>query len=156
MIDMLSNITWTDFFAGTFLLAAIYYLYVVIKFYPEKLKGLFAAKKPIAGEQSPFVKYADNDIIEASRSPEETETDRSDLDDVEDLVTELVTTIQGCSEKQMVGGEFKQALRMVLRGKPLLKTSPYRPSINELIVSECGKHGTFTPSEKEVDFLWDE
>ena len=153
---MLSNITWTEFFAGIFLIAAIYYLYVVIKFYPEKLKGLFASKNLNATEQSPFVKYAENDVIEANRDEEQIESEHSDLDEVEDMVTELVTKIQSCSEKQMVDGEFKQALRLVLRGKPLLKTSPYRPSINELIVSECGKHGTFTLSEKEVDFLWDE
>ena len=77
------------------------------------------------------------------------------MDEVEELVATLVKGIQNASEKEMVSAEFKQHLRMLLREKPSIKNSPYRSSINELIISECGKHGTFTLSEKEADALWE-
>ena len=153
---MLSNITWTEFFTGISLLAAIYYLYVAIKYYPEKLKGLFAGRRPIDKGTSPFLQNGEAETATNAVPHEEPETGHSDLDDVEETVTELVALIQESSEKQEPADEFRKALGMALRRRPILKTSPYRPSINELVVSECGKHGTFALNEKEVDFLWEE
>lgn len=153
---MLSNITWSEFFTGICALVVLYYLYVAVKFYPDKLKTLFSSRKETANTQNVFLEERpDQDDLQ--QSFEKTEVDQYDeMDDVEELVTSLIKGIQNTSEKKMVIGEFKQYLRMTLREKPVLKNSPYRSSINELIISECGKHGTFTLSEKEVDALWED
>jgi len=152
---MLSNITWTEFLTGVFLMVCIYYLYVVFRYYPEKLKALLGARKAPAVERAAFLADPKEEGPEVPAEEPEAQTGHSDLDDVEELVNRLTETIASCSAKEIVAGEFKQALGMVLRSSPALRNSPYRPSINELVVSECGKHGTFTLSEQEVDWLWE-
>lgn len=151
---MLSNITWSEFFTGIGTAAVLYYLYVAVKFYPDKLKTLFSSRKEITNTQSVFLEQSPDQAD--LQSFEETEDDPYDeMDDVEELVTSLVNGIHEASEKKMVLGEFKQYLRMALREKPMLKESPYRSSINQLIISECSKNGMFTLSEKETDALWE-
>ncbi len=151
---MLSNITWGDFFAGVVGIVIIYYLYVLVKFYPDKLKALFSSRKQQPQSQAVFL---EEKLPEEYQSPasEDNSGDYDEMDEVEKLVASLVKGIQDASEKEMVSGEFKQHLRMILREKPLLKDSLYRSSINELIISECGKQGTFTLSEMEADALWE-
>lgn len=151
---MLSNITWGDFFAGVFAIVVLYYLYVLVKFYPHKLKTLFSSKKGAIATQSVFLEESPDQ--DNNQSYEEPASDQYDeMEDVEELVASLVKGIENASEQNMVPGEFKQHLRMILREKPSIKNSPYRSSINQLIISECGKHGTITLSEKEVDALWE-
>ena len=149
---MLSNITWTEFFAGTLLLAAIYYLYVMIRFYPGEIKS-FLNRRKVQDNHTTFM--APEPVVE---NPAEAkiaiESADSDLDDVEELVAQVVSTIAESATRKLDDTELKWAIELVLGSKPMLKESPYRSSINALIVSECAKNGTVTLSEKEVDMLW--
>ncbi len=151
---MLSNITWTQFFTGTFILAIIYYLYIVVRYYPEKLKDLFGGGKTNQTASSPFI--ADEELLQpAEEATEDIPDAHSDLDDIEELITKLVSAIEQASTAQLDQTEFTWTLELILKERPALKTSPYRPSINELIVSECSKHGNYALSEKEVDKMWE-
>jgi len=151
---MLSNITWTEFFTGTFILAVIYYLYIVVRYYPEKMKNFFGGRQTSHSASLPFI--ADEPYEQQQdEAAEDTSDAHSDLDDIEDLITKLVSAIEQASTGQLDQSEFTWTLELLLKERQTLKTSPYRPSINELIVSECAKYGTYMLSEKEVDKMWE-
>ncbi|MBX2942718.1 MAG: hypothetical protein KF860_10250 [Cyclobacteriaceae bacterium] len=150
---MLSNITWGEYFATVGLAMTAYYLYIGRKYYPNELRRLLSSKKNDNEDETVLVEPEPSDQFEdADDFSVPTEID--EFAEVESLVGNVTEAIQKASKKQMVIGEFKQMLRMVLKERKHLADSPYRQSINQLIVSECDKQGTFTLSEKEVDVMW--
>ncbi|MBX2948020.1 MAG: hypothetical protein KF704_01980 [Crocinitomicaceae bacterium] len=156
---MLSGITWGEYLAAMGILIALYYGYVGVRYYPEELKRIFSGKTGRNTEQSSFGSRQFMQELEEDDDAFIDEHIDEDGDDefreVETLITSLTQAIEHASKKKMIPAEFKQYLKGILREQPTLKDSPFRSSINELIVSECGKLGTFTLSEKEIDVLWD-
>lgn len=160
---MLSGITWTQYFTTIGIGLVIYYLYVAVWYYPEEIKKLLSGQRIRQGavaddERQLFRKeHAGHDDDDDGYDPlDEDHSESSEFEDVEALVGNLTHAVEQASKKKLVVGEFKQSLKMAMRERPAVKTSPFRSSINELIVSECGKYGVFTLSEKEIDVLWDE
>lgn len=149
---MLSNISWMQFFTGMGSILVIYYLYVLVRYYPDKLKGLFAGKKGTEINPS-FLQHNGSEPTADAQSSEE---EYDEFKEIENLVSTLQDVIREGSENINEVGDFKKEIAVVLRRAYDLRESPYRPSINELIKSECSKYRTFTLSEREVDALWDE
>lgn len=161
---MLSGITWTDYFIGMGILITAYYAYVMIRYYPEELKSILRSGQKQRSEQMTvsdmFIQTAEGYSDDSEYATNEYDIMENAEEDnefmqVEELVTSITNTVEKASKNGMVKGEFKQMLRMVLREKPTVKDSPFRQSINDLIVSECSKYGTYTLSAKEVDVLWE-
>ncbi|MBN9293592.1 MAG: hypothetical protein J0G96_06400 [Flavobacteriia bacterium] len=153
---MLSNITWTEYLTTVGLMMIAYYTYVGLRYYPTELKRLLSMKKENGGFEDAGV----NPLIEAEYEDEDEgfqgEDEQDEYSEVEALITSLTELIKKATEKKAVLPEFKQSLRMVLRKYPSVKETPFRSSINELIVSECAKSEYHTLSEGEVNRLWED
>lgn len=147
---MLSHISWLQFFSGIGTIVIIYYLYVLVKYYPHKIKGIFASKNRKAEMNPSFMQTEDG------HDPAETHDEEHDeFREIEELVSNLQELIREGSANITEVGDFQKEISLVLHQARDLRKSPYRPSINELIKSECSKYGTFALSEKEIDALWD-
>ena len=155
---MLSEISWEEYLTAMGILLALYYGYIGIRYYPGEIKRILSGKGRTDKEQPAY-----NPKQFMQGADEESDQIIDDYDDegddeflrVESLITSLTQAIDTARKKQMIVAELKQYLKDVLREQPTLKDSPFRSSINQLIVSECGKNGTYMLSEQEIDVLWD-
>lgn len=157
---MLVGITWGEYFTAMGILTVIYYAYIGIRYFPLEFKRLLSGR-PIEDDLSPsFDQQPYVAVLDEEAEMDDEESDIDDVDDefadVEELIGSLTVAIAKASKKKMIVAEFKQSIRGLLRSQPNLKASPFRSSLNELIVSECGKHGVFTPNEQEIDVLWED
>jgi len=75
---------------------------------------------------------------------------------VEKLTTKLKDTIADASSKNCHKEEFIFLLQLTLKEYPHLKGSPFQVAINNLIASECEKHGSLHLSAEEQVMLWKE
>jgi hypothetical protein len=156
---MFTNISWSDYIIAVAILLTIYYFFVGLRYYSADLKDLLSGKRKLkfraampldTGEEETYF-AEENHQNEAAAF--ETTTD-DDFAEVEHLIERLKNLIADASQKKLIPQEFKQYLHLVLEEYPSVKNSPLRSSVNELIVSECEKHGAVTLSEEEVDMLW--
>lgn len=157
---MLSGVTWIEYFFALAGLSVLYYAWVVVKHFPDELRGIVKGEHLKGNGVSNTVFFQDElqewenetnneyDIIEESG-------DEDEFVQVEKLVNELTSAIEKATKKKTVKPEFKQILRMILREYPSIKDSEFRSSIDDLIISECNKHEAYTLSDKEVKVLWD-
>lgn len=157
---MLKNISWSDYWAVVIILGVIYYLYVGVRYFFTDLKDLVSGERKLkfkatvpddnqaAGPHGPGESKLEASSFEESRDDEFTK--------VEHLIERLKAVIGEASRRKLILEEFKYSLSMVLKDYPTVKYSPLRPSINELIVSECQKYGTITLAESEAEMLWKE
>jgi len=72
------------------------------------------------------------------------------------ITKRLKNVISDATQKKLVKQEFEDSMRSALLAYPLLRDSPYRSSVDELIVSECEKQGSILLTQQEVEALWDE
>ncbi len=154
---MFSQISWTDYLLAVTILLAIYYLFVGIRYFSGDLKALLSGKRKHILKTSGFPR---NEPFQNTASEDNPVTSNEEADDefaeVEYLIEKVKTVVTEALGKQLVKEEFKHYLRLVLKDYPNVKTSGLRPSVNELIVSECEKQGIVAFNEEEVDALWSE
>lgn len=158
---MFTNISWTDYFIAVAILLTIYYLYVGVRYFIADLKDLFSGKRKLNFTVPlPDDPGGENILSPGESNPGEItsfeQTSEDEFAEVEHLIDRLNGVIADASHKKSIPQEFKQYLHLVLKEYPNVKKSPLRSSVNELIVSECEKHGAVTLSEDEVDLLWKE
>ncbi|KGO80802.1 hypothetical protein Q763_09710 [Flavobacterium beibuense F44-8] len=152
---MFTQISWTDYLLAVSILLAIYYLFVGVRYFSGDLKALLAGKRKLTLKTSGFPQ---SEPLQTEVSEDISVTTDEDSDDefaeVEHLIEKVKAMIADALGKQLVKEEFRQYLRLVLKEFPSVKTSVLRPSVNELIVSECEKQGIGAFNEDEVDALW--
>lgn len=158
---MFTNISWSDYIIAVAILITVYYLYVVVHFYPNEIKELLSGKQTLKFRASkPLdIKEDYTDPVAKSYQNEATPfevTADEEFAEVEHLIERLKNVVAEASQKKLIPQEFKQYLYLILKEYPSLQKSALRPSVNELIVSECEKYGAVTLSEDEVDMLWKE
>ena len=154
---MFSQISWTDYLLAVAILLGIYYLFVGVRYFSSDLKALLAGKRKLTLKPSGFPQNEplQNEVSKDTSVTTDEETD-DEFAEVEHLIEKIQTVITDALGKQLVKEEFRQYLRLVLKEFPSVKTSGLRPSVNELIVSECEKQGIVAFNEEEVDALWSE
>lgn len=159
---MLRGISWNNYMVVVVLLSIVWYLFVGLRYYFEDIKDLVTGKwklqfrglvgKPISKSDYDFDYQKSNEIL---NTPVEYETVDPVFNEVEELTASLKKAITDATQKKLVKSEFEDHLRFILKEHPLLGNSPLRPSINELIVSECEKQESVLLTHQEVDTLWD-
>lgn len=157
---MFTNISWNNYIVIVVLLLVSWYLFVGLRFYPEELKDIVSRKrKPKFRETSgesdeetdDDLRHLDFEIIVSESAESETI-----FHEVDGLVKRLKNVFTEATERKMIKRDFEDYMRLVLQEYPLLKDSPYRSSVDELIVSECEKHGSVLLTQPEVEVLWNE
>ncbi len=160
---MLTGISWNNYIDVVVLLSIVWYLFVGLRYYFEDIKDLVTGKRKlqfrsIVGKPIPKLGYdfdyqKSDEILNA---PVEFETVNPVFNEVEDLTARLKNAITDATQKKLVKNEFEDRLRFILKEYSSLRDSPFRPSLNELIVSECERQESVLLTLEEVEALWNE
>ena len=152
---MLNHITWTQYLCGILALTFIYYTWIVIRFYRQDLRARYSGKKNtfLQPLESPATEHQLPDQVIADQTITATQNGEKNFDRIESLIGELKSQIH---QKQGGTGEtgLLEKLRTVIHAYPDLKDSPFRTSINEMIISECQLVEISPPDETELQQLW--
>jgi hypothetical protein len=141
------------------LLVASWYLLVGLRFYREELKDVMTRKRKLQfrgsngesnEEPDPDLRYLNFEI-----NTSESAVSDSIFQEVDGLVKQLKNVITDAIQRKLIKQEFEDHMRLALAAYPLLRDSPYRSSVDELIVSECEKQGAVLLTQQEVKALWD-
>lgn len=156
---MFAGISWTDYLAVVTIGLSTYYLIVGLRYYSAELKELISGKIKV-GFSKRIADYSFNEGDQPALAPFDhrlqpvESTNDNAFSEIEELIGHLKDAIETASIKKYIIQELRQSLRMILKKYPNIKNSPFRSSINELLVSECEKCGTVAFSEEEADKLW--
>lgn len=157
---MLKGISWNNYIVVVVLLSIAWYLFVGLRYYVDDLKDLVSGKRKLqfrsllgkSKTNYDFNSQKENEIL---NTPVQYETVDPVFNDVEDLTVSLKEAIADAIQKKLSKKHFKAHLQSILQTSPLLADSSFRPSLNELIISECEKQESFLLTLQEVDALWD-
>lgn len=159
---MLTGISWNNYIVVVVSLSIVWYLFVGLRYYFEDIKDLVTGKRKLQFrglvEKSVPIRDYDLDYQKSDKilnAPVEFETIDPAFTEVGELVTKLKNAITDATQKKLIKSEFADHLRFILKEHPLLGNSPFRPSLNELIISEYEKQASVLLTHQEVDALWD-
>ncbi|WP_143706026.1 hypothetical protein [Emticicia sp. TH156] len=157
---MFTNISWQDYLMAVSITLIVYYVIIGFRYYAVELKDLVTGKRKLRLNNQVAEVDEDNFIIPSSSNNHQDypfeRTGEDEFAEVEELISRLKETIQHATIKKYIPQELKNYLRLLLQEYPTIKTSLFRSSVNEFIVSECEKYGSLTLTEQEVDLLWNE
>jgi hypothetical protein len=158
---MLNQLSWTTYFEIIIFLTAIYYTYILFKYYRYDIGQLFQSssgrnetsdvpevlryEKP-AKIPTPAVKH----FPDARPGPAYTE----EVQEGEEFIAEIKGCIHKASGKPFAPAVLIPQIKKLFAEHPELKNSSDRPAINELVVRECEDTGTALLTEDEVDQWW--
>jgi|GEM_PF-2753890 len=160
---MFKNISWSDYLTTIAVIATIYYFVIVIRFFlPDLKRMLTSSTKNRWARLSPYSSSGQiqhnpksTTAISFSQAIDETIGPApDDFDKIRHVCDQLSVTIGQCASDSIVKDDFSRKLSGILQQYPPIKYSPYYDSINELIVSECGKHHYNLLSPDELKTLW--
>lgn len=160
---MFTNISWTTYLIFVALFLSAWYLIICLRFYLNDILYFIASKiknnrgdsnndmQPIqfAGTKTAALE----DDTNKAASLNEAQTDHL-FDEVETLSVKIKDAVADAFSKDYNKEEFFFLLEITLKAYPQLKGIPFQAAINNLIVSECDKHGFIRPSSEELDKLW--
>lgn len=156
---MLNHYSWTSYFEAVALLLVIYYLFIGIRFYGNDIKKLLKSPdaRPSQDEPQQIVDeepaMAQPELINADQYVQDNYPD-DDIRETDDLIAEAKSLINAAASKAYGPESLITRLRQLFNKYTSLKTSPHRPAINEMIVSECERTGVASLTEDEVDAWW--
>jgi hypothetical protein len=159
---MFTNISWGNYIVVVVLLLASWYLFIGLRFYFDDIKEIVTGKRKFEfrrigntnyQEPQSELNYLDFEITSSESEPAGSDTI---FQEVDGLVKRLKNVITDATQRKLIKQEFQDYMRLALAAYPLLRDSPYRSSVDELIVSECEKQGAILLSQQEVEALWDE
>ncbi|MFV5692897.1 hypothetical protein ACM55K_12795 [Flavobacterium sp. LT1R49] len=159
---MFTNISWGNYTVVVVLLLASWYLFVGLRFYFAEIKGIVTGKRKLQfrGARGEFDAASDPDLryLDFEINTEESESAASDtiFQEVDGLVKQLKNVISDAIQRKLIKQEFEDDMRLALAAYPLLRDSPYRSSVDELIVTECERQGAVLLTQQEVRALWNE
>jgi hypothetical protein len=156
---MLNHYSWTNYFEAVTLLLVIYYLFIGIRFYSDDIRAFFSQPNATAPEVLPEPSVNEEPIslqTEVNNQDQYIQDNYTDNDirETDDLIAEAKSLINAASQKAYGPESLITRLRELFTKYTSLNTSPHRPAINEMIVSECERTGVAELTEDEVDEWW--
>ncbi|MFV8344024.1 hypothetical protein [Flavobacterium sp. XS2P39] len=160
---MFTNISWSNYIVVFVLTLVSWYLFTGLRFYFNVLKDIVAGKRKLqireatgkSDEESDYdVRYLDS--IEIISFESVSAASGTIFEEVDALVKQLNNVLIEATQRKLAKQEFEDYMKLVLKKYPLLKESPYRWVVDELIVIECENHGPVFLTQQEVEVLWDE
>ncbi|MFD2943302.1 hypothetical protein [Flavobacterium notoginsengisoli] len=145
---MLSNISWSSYFAAMLILVAVWYGFLIYKYNLKDLLDLFQGKwnrfsvkeKPVT-QSGLFSEYKESFIT---------------LEDAEELYNKILEVFTESDTRGISKMEFQNYMRFILSEYPFVKKSALREKINSLVISESVKYPEFVLTYGEIDGLWEE
>lgn len=163
---MFSSISWREYLTAITFLLIVYYLFVGVKFYSLELQSLLKVKRRLSLSTNDSVEnkvqenanHFQNDQSELFPSYQRFAPKVEEADDtfekVEELTSRLKDVIAGAASTNSSKEDFIVSLQTLLRNYHFLKGSPFLVAINNLIASECEKHGFIYLNADERVMLW--
>lgn len=158
---MLNQVSWTTFFEIIIFLAAVYYLFVLFRYYAGDIRQMLQPRSDettdhqipdaLRFEQPEEVHHAHVEPV-LRAGPESLPDDT--LEETSEIRGQLKQCIQRASGKSFAPAVLIPQIKKLFRDFPDLQFSPHRPAINELVVQECERTGTALLTEDEVDAWW--
>lgn len=145
---MFENISWTQYLTVLVIVLVVYYLYVGVRYYGPEIKKIFGSR--VQDEPEILELFSDKG------SPKSVSPEDQDYEQVEQLTSALKRLLVDAADKQVPAEEILEILKSLLGQYDELADSPFRPALNELIVSECGRYGIIQINEEVVDELWND
>lgn len=157
---MFTNISWANYIFVVTLLLAAWYLFVGMRFYSHDLQ-IFLARKRKPNSRATYDEFTGDERKLSERSEftaEQIKVSETEnlFKEAEQLTAKLKEAIANASFKNYNKEEFTFLLQLTLKEYPNLKGSPFQVAINNLIASECEKHGSLHLSAEEQVMLWKE
>ncbi len=166
---MFSSVSWTEYLAVIAFLLIVYYLFIGVKFYSFELLSIVKGKR---AQTKSKTNETFNDRVEDTsihcqsnqselfpsnnrHVPQIEEVDET-FEKVEEFTTRLKEVIEEAASTNSTKKEFILSLHTLLKNYHFLKVSPFLVAINNLIASECERHGFIHLSADERVMLWDE
>lgn len=157
---MFTNISWGNYIVVVVLLLAGWYLFVGLRFYFDDIKEIVTGKRKLQFRRLGNTNYqepqSELNYLDFEINTSESVASDTIFKEVDGLVKQLKNVITDATQRKLIKQEFQDYMRLTLTAYPLLRNSPYRSSVDELIVSECEKQGAILLSQQEVEALWDE
>jgi hypothetical protein len=162
---MFSQISWSTYIIFIVLASIAYYIIIVIKFFPEKLRFLFGTRNNLRTginhqeqkleQPSHFKKETDQKASKSGDSGFIT-VDGNDITfrEVEELTVVLKKIISDGVADNLSKPEIVRSIQSELSKYYFLKHSPFSVAINNLIASEFDKLGVIHLNPQELLMVW--
>ena len=160
---MITNVSWTDYLIATLLSLLIYYLFIGFRYYSSEFKSLAANRNQLLSTAfgNKFKNYEKTSVHPSNEPVGQNPgavsfagTTEDTAVEIEHLILKLKGIIENASLQNTGKKKLKENLGSILYEYPEIKNSPFQSAINELIVSECRRHGSIILSEDEVVMMW--
>ena len=153
---MITNISWATYLCAVALLTVSWYLFVGFRYFYPEIKNAFGPKtasplqRDAAQGHAPYTEASPNLVSKGAFE----ENSFNDFEIIEELVDRTKTLITGSVEKEANKSDFLIGLQHILKDYPVLRSSQFRPSVNEFITTECEAQGLWPVSMEEVENCW--
>lgn len=158
---MLNHLSWTTYIEIVIFFTAIYYLFVLFRYYRENTHRLLQPQKAatdtrkvpeVLQYQQPEAEATQHHPISIHSHPDNQPD--SSLANADELIRKIKKCIESASDKTFAPAILIPQIKRILHAYPDLQDSPHRSAINELIVQECESTGTTQLTEEGVDQWW--
>jgi hypothetical protein len=160
-MNFLNHLSWTSYFETIILLLVLYYTFIGVRFYAANIRQLF--KRSIlpaaANQRMPDQLLFKGGDTAGDGLPEEVSYmyashPDNDIREADELIASLKDCIRLASDKAYAPDALVMQFKAIFKRHASLKTSPHRPAVNELVVTECERTGVAELTEDEVDQWW--
>jgi hypothetical protein len=153
---MFTGISWGTYFIGLVLLTAVWYTFVLLRYYQPELKNFLHKNKKAQG--LPTDEPASNFFIEdkPGTTPAGTFSDWQDTsqeEEVSQLMRRIKEIIVNAAQNPFNKEEFTKYLSLLFRDFSSLKDTSYRGAINEFTANTCTSKA-LPLTQEDVDVLW--
>jgi len=160
---MLNQLSWTNYFEIVLLLTAIYYLFVLFRYYRQDAYQMFQSQSERSDQQQvpKVLRYEEQELITEPAPTNHTDFQADDQymvfpREAAELNRHLIACIGKAAGKPFAPAVLIPQIKKILQDNAALSNIAQRPGINELIVRECENTGTALLTEDEVDTWWPE
>ena len=157
---MLKQLSWASYWEAVIIILVIYYVFIGIRFYAMDVRQLW---NRFLTQTGLFPKPADPLLYDAGMADTDPATLSTafpdnqypeDMHEADQLIASLKDCISAASGKAYYPDALKTQIKALFQTHHSVKSSPHRPAIVEMVVSECEVTGTAVLTEEEVDQWW--
>lgn len=156
--DMLTGISWSDYFTALAVALGIYYVIIALRYYPQDIKRWVSGKRTGTKEEVEPPKEEEPDSKsggEQGSFHDEEATERA-FEAAEKLTGEIRITIRESAEKGISRQDLILLISTLIADYPQFNGTAFQMAINNVINIEMEKYGSVPLSAVELDGLWEE
>ncbi|MFB6457060.1 hypothetical protein ACE38W_17450 [Chitinophaga sp. Hz27] len=151
---MLSSISWACYLLVAALLLAVYYLYVIARYYRREVRNFINGKSPAKPLENESTSPGQLSLFDTPEIPIVKERAIDPFSLAIDLSSRIKMVVEVAKEEKYSKAGLVAILRKLIAEYPELNVPAFQVAINNVILSECKRLGSDSLSENEVKMLW--